>query len=93
MLKRAQLFNMMRDNRGVMMLDKDSEEFFQHNTPLSSLTELQAQAQEHMAAPTHIPLVKLTGVTPAGLNASLMAKSKCFTTTSPANRKTNLTRT
>src|SRR5262249_38622039 len=32
--------------------------------------KLQAQAQEHMAAPSHIPLVKLTGITPSGLNAS-----------------------
>jgi phage-related protein (TIGR01555 family) len=70
LFKRAAMFAATRDNRGVMLLDKDSEEFFQYNTPLSGLSELQAQAQEHMAAPTHIPLVKLTGVTPAGLNAS-----------------------
>jgi len=68
--KRMQLFNQMRDNRGVLVLDKDSEEFFQFNAPLAGLGDLQAQAQEHMAAPTHIPLVKLTGITPSGLNAS-----------------------
>lgn len=70
LFNRARLFNTMRDNRGLMLLDKDSEEFFQHNVPLSGLDKLQAQAQEHMAAPTHIPLVKLTGITPAGLNAN-----------------------
>lgn len=69
-MKRAALFNLMRDSRGLLLLDKNSEEFFQFNTPLSGLAELQAQAQEHMAAPTHIPLVKLTGITPSGLNAS-----------------------
>lgn len=68
--KRVALFNQLRDNRGMMLLDKDSEEFFQYNVPLSGLSDLQAQAQEHMAAPTHIPLVKLTGITPAGLNAN-----------------------
>lgn len=78
MLKRAQIFNMMRDNRGLMMLNKDTEDLIQKNVPLSGLHELQAQAQEHMAAPTHIPLVKLTGVTPAGLNASADGEIKVF---------------
>lgn len=76
--KRAELFTRTRDNRGVMLLDKDSEEFFMFNVPLSGLSELQAQAQEHMAAPTHIPLVKLTGITPAGLNASAEGEIKVF---------------
>ncbi len=76
--KRARLFNIMKDNRGVMMLDKDSEDFFQVNTPLSGLSDLQAQAQEHMAAPTHIPLVKLTGITPSGLNASSEGELKVW---------------
>jgi uncharacterized protein len=76
--KRAQLFNLMRDNRGLLMLDKDSEQFFQFNTPLNALPDLQSQAQEHMAAPTHIPLVKLTGISPAGLNASSEGEIKVF---------------
>ena len=67
---RAMKFNQLKGNRGLMLLDKDTEEFFQYNVPLSGLDKLQAQAQEHMAAPSHTPLVKLTGVTPAGLNAS-----------------------
>jgi phage-related protein (TIGR01555 family) len=76
--KRAQLFNMLRDNRGLLLLDKDSEDFFQFNTPLSALPDLQAQAQEHMAAPSHIPLVKLTGITPSGLNASSEGELKVW---------------
>lgn len=67
---RADLFNTMRDNRNVMLLDKETEEFFQFNTPLSSLDALQAQSQEQMASVSHIPLVKLLGTTPTGLNAS-----------------------
>jgi phage-related protein (TIGR01555 family) len=78
LFKRMALFNQLRDNRGLMLLDKDTEEFFQYNVPLSSLDKLQAQAQEHMAAPTHIPLVKLTGVTPSGLNASSEEDLKVF---------------
>lgn len=76
--KRAQLFGLMADNRGLMLVDKESEEFFQFNTPLNALPDLQAQAQEHMAAPTHIPLVKLTGITPSGLNASSEGELKVF---------------
>lgn len=67
---RADFFNKTKGNRGLMILDKDTEEFFQYNVPLSGLDKLQAQAQEHMAAPSHTPLVKLTGITPSGLNAS-----------------------
>jgi uncharacterized protein len=76
--QRARLFNLMRDNRGIGFINKDSEEFGQLNTPLSGLHELQAQAQEHMAAPTHIPLVFLTGITPSGLNASSDGEIKVF---------------
>lgn len=67
---RAQLFSQIRDNRGLMLTDREKEEFFQFNTPLSGLDALQRQAQEQMAAPSHTPLVKLLGITPAGLNAN-----------------------
>jgi phage-related protein (TIGR01555 family) len=76
--QRARIFNMTRDNRGVAFYNKDTEELGQINTPLSGLSELQAQAQEHMAAPTHVPLVFLTGITPGGLNASSEGEIKVF---------------
>jgi phage-related protein (TIGR01555 family) len=75
---RAKLFNDLRDNRGVFLLDKDSEEFFQFNTPLSGLDALQAQAQEQMASVSNIPLVKLLGISPAGLNASSEGEIRVF---------------
>lgn len=78
LMRRMQLFMQMRDNRGILMLDKDSEEWFQFNVPLGGLSDLQAQSQEHMAAPTHIPMVKLTGVSPTGLNASSEGEIKVF---------------
>ncbi|WP_426577704.1 anti-CBASS protein Acb1 family protein [Xenorhabdus stockiae] len=64
------IFNCGAGNRNLMLLDKNQEEFFQFNTPLSGLDALQRQAQEQMAAPSHTPLVKLLGITPSGLNAS-----------------------
>lgn len=67
---RLKLFTQTRSNQALMTIDKTREELEQIAVPLSGLEKLQAQAQEHMAAPSHIPLVKLTGITPDGLNAS-----------------------
>lgn len=78
LLDRAKLFTSTRDNQGLTLLDKDKEELVSVNVPLSGLDKLQAQAQEHMAAPSHIPLVKLFGVTPSGLNASSEGEIKVF---------------
>jgi phage-related protein (TIGR01555 family) len=78
MFKRAQLFGRTRDNSNLFMLDKDSEEFFQYNTPLSGLDALQAQSQEQMASVSNIPLVKLLGITPAGLNANSDGEIRVF---------------
>lgn len=76
--ERARIFTAYCDMRGLGIIDKTEEEFGQINTPLGGLSELQAQAQEHMAAPTHIPLVVLTGITPAGLNASSDGEIEVF---------------
>jgi 8-oxo-dGTP pyrophosphatase MutT (NUDIX family) len=78
LIDRVDTFNRLSDNRGTMLLDKDTEDFFLNNVPLRGLEQLQAQAQEHMAAPTHIPLVKLTGVSPTGLNATSDGEIQVF---------------
>lgn len=70
LMDRAQLFNLYRDNRNLGLIDMQSEEFGQINTPLSGLDALQAQAQEQMCAVSRQPLVKAFGITPAGLNAN-----------------------
>lgn len=70
LIKRVQLYNKLRNNQGMLVLDRDTENFMQVNTPLSGLNLLQAQSQEHMAAVAKTPLVVLLGVTPTGLNAS-----------------------
>lgn len=75
---RAKLFTQYRDNQGLTVLNKDTEELVAVNVPLSTLDKLQAQAQEHQAAPSHIPLVKLLGITPTGLNASSEGEIKVF---------------
>lgn len=78
MFARAQLYNQIRDNRGLLLTDKDSEEFFQFNTPLTSLDLLLAQSQEQICSVSSIPLVKYTGVSPAGLNASSEGELEVF---------------
>lgn len=75
---RAELFNKVRDNRGMFLIDKDGEEFFQFVTSLSGVDALQAQAQEQMASVSSIPLVKLLGITPNGLNASSDGEIRVF---------------
>ncbi len=75
---RMQFYNAVKNNRGMMLLDKEQEEFFQVNTPLSTLDALQAQSQEHMSSVSSIPLVKLFGIQPSGLNASSDGEIRVF---------------
>lgn len=75
---RVEFFNLYKSNRGLMVLDKESEEFNNVSAPLTGLDKLQAQAQEHMASVSHIPLVKLTGIAPSGLNASSEGEIRVF---------------
>jgi uncharacterized protein len=75
---RADLFNNLRDNRGLMLIDKDSEAFQNVAAPLGTLDNLQAQAQEHMASVSRIPLVKLLGISPHGLNATAEPELRAF---------------
>jgi phage-related protein (TIGR01555 family) len=77
-LARADLFNAIRDNQGLMVVNKDSEDFKNVSASLSGLHELQAQAQEHMSSVSRIPLVKLTGISPSGLNASSEGEIRAY---------------
>jgi uncharacterized protein len=70
LLGRVAMFNMLRDNQGTFVINKNTEDFKNVSASLAGLHELQAQSQEHMAAVHRIPLVKFTGIQPSGLNAS-----------------------
>jgi phage-related protein (TIGR01555 family) len=78
LFERAEAFNLFRDNKGLMLLDMVNEEFANISAPLGSLDHLQAQAQEHMASVSGIPLVKLTGISPSGLNATSEFEVRAF---------------
>ena len=81
LINRLQMFNQCRDNRGAFAIDNDIQmpekaEFI--SAPLGSLDKLQAQSQEQMAAVSGIPLIKLLGISPAGLNASSEGELRVF---------------
>lgn len=77
-MDRAELFNDIRDNRGLMILNKDTEDFSNVSAQIGGLSDLQAQSQEHMAALPGIPLVKFFGLQPKGLNASTDGEMRSF---------------
>jgi hypothetical protein len=77
MFQRVVLFNETKGNFGTMLLDKE-EEFVNVSIPLGSLDLLQAQAQEHMSSLSRIPIIKLLGIQPAGLNASSSGELRAF---------------
>jgi len=70
MMARIAAFVLGRDNKGVMLIDKESEDLTNISAPLGSLDKLQAQAQEQMASVSQLTLIWLLGITPTGLNAT-----------------------
>lgn len=75
---RVDLFNRMRTNRGAWAIDKDSEDFRFENVPLSGLDALQNQSLEQLSVVSGIPLVKLMGISPSGLNATADGEIRVF---------------
>jgi uncharacterized protein len=75
---RLAFFTETRDNNGAIVIDKETEDWFNVVTPVGGLEGLQAQSQEHLAAVSRIPLVKLLGIQPAGLNASSEGEIRSF---------------
>lgn len=78
LFRRVALFTLLKQNKSLMLLDKDTEEFENISAQLGTLDALQAQAQEHMASVSRIPLVKLLGISPTGLNASSEGEIRVF---------------
>lgn len=78
LFKRADLFNSVRDNRGLMMLDKDTEDFKNVSASLAGVTDILNKSQEMMCLPAHTPTVKLWGIQPEGLNADSEGVMRSF---------------
>jgi phage-related protein (TIGR01555 family) len=96
LIARVTLFNTLRDNQGLMLANKDSEDLKNVSASLSGLDHLQAQSQEHVASIARIPLVKYTGLQPTGLNASSEGEIRVYYDTISAGQnrfqRPNLTR-
>ena len=75
---RIGMFNAMRDNAATFVINKETEEFSNVSAPLSGLHELQAQAQEHICSAVRIPVMKFTGISPTGMNASSEGEIRAY---------------
>lgn len=75
---RVEMYVNMQSNLGLAVMDFESEDIVQVNTPLSGLADLQSQSQEHMCSVSKIPAIKLTGISPSGLNASSEGEIRSF---------------
>ncbi|GBR70982.1 phage portal protein [Gluconobacter kanchanaburiensis] len=75
---RAAYMQDVSEGQGTIVVDKEREDASIIATPLSGLDSLQAQAMEAMASIPGIPLVKLFGIQPQGLNASSEGEIRVF---------------
>lgn len=75
---RAAFMQQVAEGQSTIVADKENEDVSVVATPLGGLSELQAQAMEAMASIPGIPLVKLFGITPNGLNASSEGEIRVF---------------
>jgi phage-related protein (TIGR01555 family) len=78
--RRVQFFNAARDNNGMMIVDKNLEEYFNVSAPLGTLDVLQAQSLESICSISGIPVVKYVGNQPVGLNASSEGELEAYYT-------------
>lgn len=75
---RAAYMQDVSEGQGTIVVDKEREDASIIATPLSGLDALQAQSMEAMASIPGIPLVKLFGIQPTGLNASSDGEIRVF---------------
>ena len=75
---RAKLFNKMKHNTGVMLLDKESEDMVQINTPLGGVRDIVEMSLNLLTAVWRIPKIKYLGEGEGGLNASSVEQMRSF---------------
>lgn len=77
-LNRIKTLALMRDNKGILALDKDSEEIFQINTPLTGLDTLVDKFTQMQAYPSKMPVLKIFGTPTAGLGNTSDGEIRVF---------------
>jgi len=75
---RAAFMQGVSEGQDTIVADKNAEDVRVVSTPLGGLNDLQASAMEAMASIPGIPLVKLFGLQPSGLNASSEGEIRVF---------------
>ena len=78
LIERVKLYAQQAKNDGMMVLDKELEDFFQYTTPLSNLDKLLEQARDNMCSVSNTPKTILFGLSPQGMNASSEGELKIF---------------
>lgn len=68
--RRMQLFAQYRDNDSIVLIDREKEDIVKLDTPLNGVIDVPRQALEFVAAMFRMPVVKLLGISPAGMNAT-----------------------
>jgi uncharacterized protein len=69
LIQRALTLNTLADNQGILLINKSSEAFDIRQTSLGGIAEITRQSMERMTIPSRMPIVKLFGNQPSGLNA------------------------
>lgn len=77
-IQRLKVYVQQATNEGLLVLDKETEEFFQHSSPLTNLDKLLDQARDNMCAVANIPRMVLFGLSPEGMNATADGELKVF---------------
>lgn len=70
MNRRLQYLAQKRDNDSVLLIDKEQEDVVKLETPITGATDVTRQSLEFVAAIFRLPVVKLLGISPAGMNAT-----------------------
>jgi len=70
LVQRAKMFIRTKTNNGLMLMDKDTEDLIQLNTPLSGVRDIVEMSLNLLTAVWHIPKIEYLGEGEGGLNAS-----------------------
>lgn len=90
LVNRVKTLALMRDNKGIVALNKESEEFFQINTPLSGLDTLVDKFTIMQAYPSKMPVLKIFGTPTAGLGNTSDGEVRVFYDNVSAQQESHL---
>lgn len=87
LIARTEAFRAGRQNDAIALVDKETEEFFQINTPLTGLDTLIDKYTVMQAYPAKIPVLKLFGTPTAGLGNTSDGEFRSFYDTVSAQQE------